>query len=146
MGSVAGRLTTYLGGWYHVSKYALEALTNSTRLDVLKYGIKVSIIEPGPFRTNWGSIARENLLKSTAGTVYEADAIKVAERYNYAYSKNNPIAVDPMKASKKIAKIMLKKNPKARYVVGKFMRFLIFASHILPTKLYDKLTVRILGK
>ena len=46
--SVAGRVTTYLGGWYHASKYALEALSDSMRMEFKKFGVKVSIIEPVP--------------------------------------------------------------------------------------------------
>lgn len=52
--SVGGKVTSYLGGWYHVSKFAVEALGNSIRMDVERFGIKVSIIEPSGVLTEWG--------------------------------------------------------------------------------------------
>ena len=43
--SVAGRVSTYLGGWYTVSKYSVEALSNSLRMDVKEFGIEVKVIK-----------------------------------------------------------------------------------------------------
>ena len=54
-------------------------------MDVKKYGIKVSAIEPGPFKTNWGIIASDNLIKTTKGSVYEKDGIDVANFYKEGY-------------------------------------------------------------
>ena len=59
--SVGGKVTSYLGGWYHVSKFAVEALGNSIRMDVERFGIKVSIIEPSGVLTEWGVIAADHL-------------------------------------------------------------------------------------
>ncbi|XP_013856923.1 retinol dehydrogenase 1 [Austrofundulus limnaeus] len=49
--SVLGRLSL-TGGGYCLSKYGVEAFSDSTRRDLHKFGIKVSIIEPGFFKTN----------------------------------------------------------------------------------------------
>ncbi|WP_182047558.1 SDR family NAD(P)-dependent oxidoreductase [Curtobacterium sp. ME26] len=43
-----------LGG-YHASKWALEGLTESLSQEVAAFGIKVTLIEPGGFATDWGS-------------------------------------------------------------------------------------------
>ena len=137
--SVAGRISTYYGGWYNVSKFAVEALTDSLRLDLKRFGISVTAIEPGPFKTNWGNIACTNILESTKDTVYEDDGRQVANFYKNGYSKTNFIIQEPTKLVNKIVKVSLKKHIKARYLVGRFTRFMVYGSKMLPTKLADKI-------
>ncbi|MBR2746772.1 MAG: SDR family NAD(P)-dependent oxidoreductase, partial [Bacteroidales bacterium] len=50
--SVAGKVVMYFGGWYHVSKYSVEALSDALRMEVKPFGIDVSLIEPGGIRTD----------------------------------------------------------------------------------------------
>ena len=45
--SMAGRITSPLGAWYHATKYALEAFSDALRMEVEEFGIDVVIIEPG---------------------------------------------------------------------------------------------------
>lgn len=59
--SIAGRLAVF-GGGYCVSKFALEAFSDTLRRDVTPFGVQVSIIEPGFFRT---SITKPENLGST---------------------------------------------------------------------------------
>ena len=50
--SIAGRAAFMpLNGWYHASKFALEALSDVLRIEVAGFGVKVSIVEPGFFKT-----------------------------------------------------------------------------------------------
>ena len=59
--SAAGRVTTYLGGWYHISKYSVEALSDSLRMELKDFGIDVVIIEPGAITSAWGGITADYL-------------------------------------------------------------------------------------
>ena len=140
--SVAGRITTYFGGWYNISKYSVEALTDSLRLDLKRFNIDVTMIEPGPFKTNWGIIASNKLLNSTKGSIYEQDGKEVANFYHYAYSHNSFFVQDGIKVSKKIYKVALKKHVKARYLVGRFTKFMVFFAKIMPTKFIDKILLK----
>ena len=45
--SIGGKMTNPLGGWYQASKYALESLSDSMRMDLNPFNIDVIIIEPG---------------------------------------------------------------------------------------------------
>jgi NAD(P)-dependent dehydrogenase (short-subunit alcohol dehydrogenase family) len=49
--SVSGRLVLPVAGPYHVSKWGLEAMTETLRYEVARFGIRVALIEPGPFDT-----------------------------------------------------------------------------------------------
>ena len=77
--SVAGKAVLYYGGWYHVSKYSVEALSDAMRMELKPFGIKVIMIEPGAIKTDWGIIAADHLEESSAATVYEKTAQRMAE-------------------------------------------------------------------
>ena len=49
--SISGLVVVPVVGPYHASKFALEALTEALRYEVQPFGVKVVLIEPGPFRT-----------------------------------------------------------------------------------------------
>ena len=69
--SIGGRLTTPLGGWYHATKYAVEALSDALRMELRPFGIDVVVIEPGCIRTAWWAIAADHLeatAESSAGS------------------------------------------------------------------------------
>src|SRR5207302_410739 len=51
--SIYGRMTAPLGGWYHASKHAVEGLSDSLRMELAAFDIRVVLIEPGPIRTEW---------------------------------------------------------------------------------------------
>ena len=51
--SIGGRLTTPLGGWYHATKYAVEALSDALRMELRPFGIDVVVVEPGGIRTEF---------------------------------------------------------------------------------------------
>lgn len=44
--SMGGRLVSFLGGWYHATKYAVEAFSDALRMETKQFGINVAIIEP----------------------------------------------------------------------------------------------------
>ena len=50
--SMGGKIYTPLGGWYHATKFALEALSDCLRLEVKPVGINVVVIEHGASRPN----------------------------------------------------------------------------------------------
>ena len=142
IGSLAGKHSMYMGGWYSATKYALEGLTDAMRMELKKFGIKVVLVEPGPFASNWGIIASEKIRKYSVNTPYEDDAKVVADAYEGFFSKKNLIVKDPMVAAKKIVKASTKKHPKARYKVGSFAYTYSIAQFFLPTRLLDRIATK----
>lgn len=51
IGSVSGRVALPMAGPYHTSKWALEAMIEALRYEMIPFGVRVTLIEPGPFKT-----------------------------------------------------------------------------------------------
>ena len=67
-----------LGAWYHATKFAVEGLSDSLRLELKPHGIDVAIIEPAGTQSEWGAIAAQGLLASSGNGPYAAQAKVVA--------------------------------------------------------------------
>ncbi|MGR8822838.1 oxidoreductase [Leuconostoc citreum] len=139
--SMAGRMTTYMGAWYHATKYALEGFSDALRMEVKPFGIDVILIEPGGIKTNWGIIAAENLRKTSVNTPYAQHALEASERMHKLYSSDK--LTDPIIIAKTIVKAITDTRPKTRYLLGYGAKMLVFLHTILPTKLFDKLVQKI---
>jgi NAD(P)-dependent dehydrogenase (short-subunit alcohol dehydrogenase family) len=51
LGSISGRVAIPMVGPYHASKWALEGMVEAWRLELIPFGVRVALIEPGPFAT-----------------------------------------------------------------------------------------------
>lgn len=141
--SIAGKLAIYFGGWYHVSKFAVEGFSDALRMEMKPFGIDVVIIEPGAIKTDWGIIASEHLAESSKGTVYEQAALNEANAMKFIYSSK--LLSPPSVIAKAICKGVNKRHPKARYRTGMGSHSLVFLHWLLPSKWWDGL-MRSLGK
>ena len=128
--SVGGKFYEPLGAWYHATKFAVEGLSDSLRLELAPFGIDVVIVEPGPIRTEWNTIARDNLVESSRGGAYEDRAVrihKVMERGDSVLTSSPASTV-----AKKIVKAALTNHPRARYPVGRGAGTILRARKVLP--------------
>ena len=135
--SVAGKTVLYFGGWYHVSKYSVEALSDALRMELKPFGIDVSMIEPGGIQTNWGIIAADHLAESSKGTPYEAEGLREAETMRKAYSMR--LLSKPAVVARAISRAVNSRRPRARYRVGFGAGTLVFLHTILPARWWDAL-------
>ena len=141
--SVAGKMNLYFGGWYHVSKFAVESLSDALRIELKPFGIDVSIIEPGGIHTDWGVIAADHLRDSSKGTPYEKEALRESETLRKAYTGN--YLSKPSVVTRAICKAALSRRPRARDRVGFGATTLVFFHAILPDRWWDALA-RLGGK
>lgn len=51
VGSMGGEFTTPLGGAYHATKYAVEAISDALRFEAQPFGVDVALVQPGPVQT-----------------------------------------------------------------------------------------------
>ena len=135
--SIAGKLAIYFGGWYHVSKFAVEGFSDALRMELKPFGINVVIIEPGAIRTDWGIIAAEHLAESSKGTVYEEASMNEAKIMKYGYSSK--LLSPPSVIAKAICKGVNRKHPKARYRTGRGSHSMVFLHWLLPARWWDAL-------
>ncbi len=133
--SVAGRVNIYLGGWYHVSKFAVETFSDALRMEVEPHGIRVSVIEPGAIGTAWGLIAADHLKETAAGSFFENDALAEADVLKKAYSSR--WLSKPEVVTKAILKAVNRKRPRTRYKVGKGAHLLVILHALLPDRMWD---------
>jgi NAD(P)-dependent dehydrogenase (short-subunit alcohol dehydrogenase family) len=54
--SIGGLVSFAATGYYHATKYAVEGISESLSIELAPLGIKVLIVEPGPFRTDWAGV------------------------------------------------------------------------------------------
>ncbi|WP_455037216.1 oxidoreductase [Leptotrichia massiliensis] len=135
--SMGGRMTSYFGGWYHATKYALEAFSDALRMEVADFGIDVSLIEPGLIKTDWGIIAANKLADSSKGGAYEKEALRTSEGMKKQYSGN--MGSNPIVITKAISKAVNSRRTKARYLIGFMAKPLVFLHTILPARVFDKI-------
>ena len=133
--SIAGKTVLYFGGWYHVSKYSVEALSDALRMEVKPFGIDVSVIEPGGIKTDWGLIAADHLAESSKGTPYEQEGIREAKTMHKAYSIR--LLSNPSVVTRAISRAVNSRRPRTRYRIGFGARTLVFLHALLPTRWWD---------
>ena len=135
--SIGGRLTTPLGGWYHATKYAVEALSDALRMELRPFGIDVVVIEPGCIRTAWWAIAADHLEATASGSAY-ADQIRAVAGTMRSESNQRRYS-PPAVIARAIGKIVTARRPRTRYAVGFMARPLIAARRILTDRAFDRL-------
>jgi NAD(P)-dependent dehydrogenase (short-subunit alcohol dehydrogenase family) len=141
--SMGGRIYTPLGGWYHGSKFALEALSDCLRLEVKPFGIDVVVIEPGGIRTEWGGIAADHLTKVSGTGPYASQADAMAD--SLASEANSRRLSPPSLIADTIGKAVSARRPKTRYVVGFSARPMIMMRRLLPDRAFDAVMRRATG-
>lgn len=111
--SVAGFSATPGFGIYNATKFAVEGLSEALAGEVASFGIKVTIIEPGPFRTDF---ANRSLAVSKAMPAYD-EAMKATRLYIKNADGNQ--AGDPVRAAKAMIAIVNDAHPPVRIPFGK---------------------------
>lgn len=142
--SIAGRFSSPYLGWYHATKYSLEAFSDALRIEVVPFGIDVVVIEPGMINTPWGRIAAKSMRDNSKDGPYAEDAGKVADFYEKNYSEKSRIS-PPSVISKAILKATLARHPKRRYLAGKNARAMVFLRNLLNDRVYDFAVRKIFG-
>jgi NAD(P)-dependent dehydrogenase (short-subunit alcohol dehydrogenase family) len=141
--SMGGKIYTPLGGWYHATKFALEALSDCLRLEVQPFGIDVVVIEPGGIRTEWPGIAADKLKEASGGGAYarQADAVAASLSSEATARRSSP----PTVIADTIAKAVTARRPKTRYAAGYGARPIIFLHGVLPDRWFDAFIRRATG-
>lgn len=139
--SVFGFMGFPLTSLYCASKYAVEGLSESLRGELAPHGVQVCIIEPGGYRTNFGS----NLLWSQENS----DSIYRRQFNNYKelhtkISQRKP--QQPIEVAEGVLKLSLKSHLPMRKVFGQDGKLSHFLKRCLPSGLYFRLMDKVFSK
>ena len=130
--SVLGRMGTPFNGAYVASKFALEGLSESLRTELSPFGVRVALVEPGLFHTEFQS----NMVRGANADSPDLSYAPYIERYNRRHDRFERFGGDPIKVAKLIHKIIESDDPPFRNPVGMDARMGILGTRILPEKIY----------
>ena len=146
--SVSGRIASPFLGPYSASKFALEALSDSLRVELRPWGIRVSLIEPGAVATPlWEkSLARaeeiEKQLPPHAQALYAEGMAAMRRLAREAAQSAMPASV----VAAAVAHALTARRPKTRYLLGTNARLALLLRRLLPDRAWDALMARQLRK
>jgi short-subunit dehydrogenase len=137
--SVGGRVTFPFFGAYNATKYAVESLSDALRRELGPFGIQVTLVEPGPIRSEFAQksmdyVAKYRNANSPYATVYEN-----AERVRAATDAQ---AAGPEVVTRAIEHAIRARRARPRYVVPFSSRLMLMLFGILPTRWVDRLMQR----
>jgi NAD(P)-dependent dehydrogenase (short-subunit alcohol dehydrogenase family) len=141
MSSVSGLVTLPGTGAYSASKYALESLADALRMELRPWGIPVSLIEPGPIRTDMWTEALDDYDRMTS-------RLSPAHRELYAshlrgnrmlLSRMQKLAGDPQRVVAAVDRALTSRRPKRRYRCDNLSRAQLAVTSVTPTAVTDAL-------
>ncbi|NWQ69456.1 RDH16 dehydrogenase, partial [Neopipo cinnamomea] len=142
--SVMGRVSCF-GGGYCISKFGVEAFSDSLRLEMRNFGVKVSVIEPGFFKTmitnvenlernllsSWEKLPEE--IKTSYGESYLKQFVSSLKLIEKSYSS------DLSQVTNRMEHALTSLHPRARYSAGWDAKLLYIPLSYLPSALTDAL-------
>src|SRR3954447_19499372 len=139
LSSMGGRLVFPGGGYYHASKFAVEALSDALRFEVKGFGIGVTLIEPGLIKTEFGNAAVGSLDPAANDGPYADFNNAVGATTAGAYDSGGGLArfgAGPEAVAKAIERAI--KKPKARIPVTASARIMIGLRRVMPDSMWDR--------
>jgi NAD(P)-dependent dehydrogenase (short-subunit alcohol dehydrogenase family) len=112
--SVGGFIGNPASGYYAATKFALEGLSESLARETAELGIKVTAVEPGPFRTDWAGRS----LKQTSRPIEDYASI-AGKRRVQVVERSGRQPGDPVRAAEAIIAAVQSPTPPAHLVLGR---------------------------
>ncbi|MDT4939721.1 MAG: hypothetical protein QOG80_3392 [Pseudonocardiales bacterium] len=145
--SVSGRIATPMTGAYNASKFAIEGLADTLRLELRSWGIRVSLVEPAQTDTDMWQQAEDTLDTEVGRLSPEHRALyaKHIDGFRKMIPMSLRMASSPDGVAAAIERALTARRPRARYVVGAGPKVQIRASALTPTPVLDALLSKVLG-
>jgi len=143
--SILGFICLPYRGAYNASKYALEALTETMRLELAGSGVYLSLIEPGPVESRF----RENAYNAFTSAINPENSVH-KESYQKEIKRMQsdkpvPFTLPADAVLKKVIHALESKKPRIRYTVTKPAHVFKFLKRILPDRWMDAILISASG-
>jgi len=140
IGSMGGRITFPVGGYYHATKYAVEAISDALRVEVQPFGIDVILVEPGLVRSSFEGRMNEGLeveaATGNADTEY-ASLLAANDRSSTSGYANDFMSTGPESVAAVIVKALEATRPRSRYVVTPAAKAMINLRRLGGDRVWD---------
>lgn len=137
--SLLGYVALAFRGAYNASKFAIEGITDTLRLELRGSGVHVALVEPGPiksrFRANAFSLYQRNI---DAEHSFHRDTYHALEQRFTKVGPVAPFTLGPEAVLGKVIHALESSRPKRRYYVTKPAYFLAYCKRLLPQAVLDR--------
>jgi NAD(P)-dependent dehydrogenase (short-subunit alcohol dehydrogenase family) len=139
LSSMGGKLVFPGGGFYHATKYAIEAISDALRFEVRAFGIGVVLIEPGLIRSGFAEAAVGGMDAEQGDAPYAAFHAAVAKATKESYEKGPlaRLAGDPDDVARAIERAIEARRPKSRYTVSGSAKLLLAQRALFSDRAWD---------
>jgi short-subunit dehydrogenase len=137
--SIAGLVSYPLYSAYSASKFALEGWAEGLAYDLRPFGVQVSLVEPGGFKTDFST--RSLVFGETLQSPYS----KRTQGLKRFLTQVNPRLGNPMRVAKLLVRLSEKRRIPLRVRVGADAHFMVLLGHVLPLRLRMLLLERVFG-
>jgi short-subunit dehydrogenase len=134
LSSMVGQLPFPFDSIYSASKYAIEGLAASLRLEVEPFGVKVALIEPAQVSTSFAA----GRVPPVEGSPYRERAIRFIERDKVLVSGGSP----PAQAAATIVRVINSRNPNFHNEITLKDRVFMSLNRVLPYRMRDAILAR----
>ena len=139
--SILGFAAMRYRGAYNATKFAIEGLTDTMRMELKGSGVEMILIEPGPIRTKIRENAYKNFKKwiTVEGSAHEAFYRKtLIPRLATENPKKDPFELGAEAVTKAVIDASESRRPKLRYRVTWATKLMMVVKRLLPTRAMDK--------
>ena len=146
IGSMGGRFTFPMGGYYHATKYAVEALTDALRIEVKQFGVDVSLVEPGVTRSSFveKTTDSEGMGAGDPDSPYATARASVAKSNNEAYA-NRMMSASAESVAEVVASAVAAERPRTRYLLTPAAKLMAATHTVAGDRAWDRLMARQFG-
>ncbi|MDD3192227.1 MAG: SDR family oxidoreductase [Bacilli bacterium] len=140
IGSVAGELTIPFQSFYSMTKASVGVLTEALRMECRPFRVRVVCVLPGDTKTDFTKNRVQPKIQQDE--IYQDRIIRSIQKME----KDEKNGVNPLKVSKTITRMMKRKHPPVKVVVGWDYKILVFLKRFLPNRLINWILYQMYGK
>ena len=136
--SIGGEIALPLGAWYYASKHALEAFSDTLRVEVARFGVDVVVVQPGIISTAFEDATAVQLREYSGSGAYAEMAEAMIRRGEQGLDGGSP----PSLVADTILAAVEADEPETRYAVGHLAEQLLELNRTVPDREWDAIAAK----